>query len=143
MNSGTSTDIQQIDSVDNGFNANDKDGTLSTSMDRIKGNLNLNHEAGIAPHLSITNWTSGIIRPLSSKPKATWTRINRMDFGLSGFTKALTLPTLGKRDSMNEATTCPCDEKGRLVVKRGKVDANGTINDDVLTGVEVHPCREQ
>ena len=60
-----------------------------------------------------------------------------------GFTKALTLPTLGKRDSMNEATTCPCDEKGRLVVKRGKVDTNGTINDDVLTGVEVHPCREQ
>ena len=85
VNSGIGTDIQQIDSVDNGFNANDKDGTLSTSMDRIKGNSNLNHEAGIAPHLSITNWASGIIGPLSSKPKATWTRINRMDFGLSGF----------------------------------------------------------
>lgn len=85
VNSGIGTDIQQIDSVDNGFNANDKDGTLSTSMDRIKGNSNLNHEAGIAPHLSITNWASGIIGPISSKPKATWTRINRMDFGVSGF----------------------------------------------------------
>lgn len=66
-----------------------------------------------------------------------------MDFGLSGFTKALTSPTLGKRDSMNEATACLCDEKGRLVVKRGKVDTDGTINDGVLAGVQVHPCWEQ
>lgn len=33
------------------------------------------------------------------KAKGTWTRINRMDFGLGGFSKAIMLPGLGKRES--------------------------------------------
>lgn len=43
--------------------------------------------------------TSNLIGPSNSKPKGTWTRINRMDFGLSGFTKSITLPGLGKRET--------------------------------------------
>lgn len=35
----------------------------------------------------------------SYKPKGTWIRINRMDFGLSGFSKSITLPGLGKRET--------------------------------------------
>ena len=31
------------------------------------------------------------------KPKSTWTRFNRMDFGLGGLSKALMLPARGKR----------------------------------------------
>ncbi|KAK7841097.1 uncharacterized protein CFP56_015777 [Quercus suber] len=38
------------------------------------------------------------IGPSQLKPKSTWTRINRMDFGLGGFTNSITLPGLGKRD---------------------------------------------
>lgn len=34
-----------------------------------------------------------------TRPKSIWTRFNRMDFGLSGFTKSLVLPTLGKREA--------------------------------------------
>ena len=41
---------------------------------------------------------SDLIGPSNYKPKGTWTRTNRMDFGLSGFTKAITLPGLGKRE---------------------------------------------
>ena len=38
------------------------------------------------------------------KPKSTWTRFNRMDFGLGGLSKALMLPARGKRinDSVME-----------------------------------------
>ena len=39
------------------------------------------------------------IGPIHLKPKNTWTRMNKMDFGLSGFTKSITLPSLGKRDA--------------------------------------------
>ena len=34
--------------------------------------------------------------PSNFKPKGTWTRINRMEFGLGGLTKAITIPGLGK-----------------------------------------------
>lgn len=37
--------------------------------------------------------------PSNFKPKGTWTRINRMEFGLGGLTKAITIPGLGKRIS--------------------------------------------
>ena len=43
-------------------------------------------------------------RPSISMPKTTWTRINRMDFGLGGLTKALTLPSLGKRDTRTDSS---------------------------------------
>ena len=46
-----------------------------------------------------SNTTSDIVGPSNSKPKGTWTRINRMDFGLGGLTKAIIIPRLGKRDS--------------------------------------------
>lgn len=36
------------------------------------------------------------------KPKSTWTRINRMDFGLGGLSKAFMLPTSGKRSNEPE-----------------------------------------
>ena len=42
------------------------------------------------------------IGPIHLKPKNTWTRMNRMDFGLSGFTKSITLPGLGKRDTRKD-----------------------------------------
>lgn len=37
--------------------------------------------------------------PSTSRPKTTWIRINRMDFGLSGLARAITLPSLGKKDT--------------------------------------------
>ncbi|KAK9985944.1 hypothetical protein SO802_030895 [Lithocarpus litseifolius] len=40
--------------------------------------------------------TPNLIGPSNPKPKGTWTRINRMDFGLSEFTKSFTLPGLGR-----------------------------------------------
>ncbi|KAK9985251.1 hypothetical protein SO802_030202 [Lithocarpus litseifolius] len=36
------------------------------------------------------------------KPKSTWTRFNRMEFGFGGLARAITLPTLGKRDMRDD-----------------------------------------
>ena len=35
--------------------------------------------------------------PNNLKPKSTWTRFNQMDFGFGGLSKALLLPTRGKK----------------------------------------------
>ena len=53
----------------------------------------------------------------NTKPKTTWTQFNRMEFGLGGLARAITLPTLGKRD-MSYAIGEQVDENEN---KRGKV----------------------
>ena len=51
------------------------------------------------------DWAPDCNGPSVLKTQAKWTRFNRMDFGLSGITKALYLPTLGKRGmDLNKAT---------------------------------------
>ena len=49
--------------------------------------------------LNMLTSSPDVIGPGNYKPKGTWTRINKMNFGLGGFTKAIMLPGLGKRDS--------------------------------------------
>lgn len=58
--------------------------------------------------------------PSSSMPKTTWTRINRMDFGLGGLARAITLPSLGKRDT--RAISSRQNEEHET--KRGRVEGN-------------------
>ena len=77
--------------------------------------------------------------PLQPKPKITWTRMNRMDFGLSGLTKSITLPGLGKRDT-REREGLQNEEQN---AKRGRLSDEEKTKDDVSAGVESHPCREQ
>ena len=128
--SGIGTDIQQCDE---GVGHN-TDGTLSPLMDEIKGDSSLNKEAGIASIISTSNRVATSIGPSLSKPKATWTRMNRMDFGLSGFTMALNLPTLGKRDSASGGIVSLDYEQENLGVKRGKVDREENFNVDESAG---------
>ena len=75
------------------------------------------------------------------RPKSTWTRINRMDFGLGGFTKNLVLPTLGKREAPQNVTPNLEVSHAAPSLKRGKFDE---VNiDEISAGVESHPCRKQ
>ena len=55
-----------------------------------------------------------------TKPKSTWTRINRMDFGLGEISRALKLPTLGKRNSRPEVGEGSEADYDKRVVKCGK-----------------------
>ena len=75
-------------------------------------------------------------RPSSFRPKTTWTRINRMDFRLGGLAKAITLPSLGKRDT--RATSSGHNEEHET--KRGRVEGNVV---DILAGMDNHPCWKQ
>ena len=78
-------------------------------------------------------------RPIHLKPKNTWIRMNIMDFGLSGFTKSITLPGLGKRD-VREKQGMQIEEQ---TLKKGRLSTKEETKDDVSAGVESHPCREQ
>ena len=75
------------------------------------------------------------------RPKSIWTRINRMDFGLGGFTKNLVLPTLGKREAPQNVRPNLDVSHAAPSLKRGKLDE---VNiDEISAGVESHPCRKQ
>ena len=54
--------------------------------------------------LNILNSPMGleVPRPSSVKSKSMWTRINRMDFGLGGLARAISISRLGKRDLSDE-----------------------------------------
>ncbi|KAK9998160.1 hypothetical protein SO802_017763 [Lithocarpus litseifolius] len=89
--------------------------------------------------LALDNDTNG---PIFSKPKPTWTRINRMDFGLGGLARALTLPSVGKRDTCTNSSAQDEDyqsKKGR-VEDRSNVEGSDT---EISAGVDSHPCRKQ
>lgn len=73
------------------------------------------------------------------KPKSTWTRFNRMEFGPGGLARAITLPTLGKRD-MRDDVGEQVDENEH---KRGKVVNEEGVSDDLSMGVDNHLCRKQ
>ena len=89
------------------------------------------------PGINLSNLDqTGSLQP---KPKITWTRMNRMDFGLSGLTKSITLPSLGKRDT-REREGLQNEEQN---AKRGRLSDEEKTKDDVSAGVESHPCREQ
>ena len=74
-------------------------------------------------------------------PKSTWTRINRMDFGLGGFTKNLVLPMLGKREASQIVTPNLDLSHAAPSLKRRKYDEFNI--DEISAGVESHLSRKQ
>ena len=67
---------------------------------------------------------------------------HRMDFGLGGLTKALTLPSLGKRDIRTKSS----DQDEDHQTKKGRVEVRGSVEGsdaEISTGVDSHPCRKQ
>ena len=77
--------------------------------------------------------------PLTTRPKTTWTRINRIDFGLGGLARAITLPSLGKRD-VKETSSGQFEEHEAKRVRVLNEEDNFV---DISAGVDNHPCREK
>ena len=78
----------------------------------------------------------------ASKPKSSWTRFQRMDFGLGSLQQML-LPSNGKRPM-------PVDFDGNQIfkgdegrVKRGKLENGEAFVFERSAGVDDHPCWEQ
>ena len=83
-----------------------------------------------------------MVGPGPVKPKSTWTRFNQTDFGLGGLSKAMQLPTRGKRGSVYTREEKLCDHADFREPKRGKVGDGDVVGTILSAGVESHPCRE-
>ena len=81
--------------------------------------------------------------PCNLKPKSTWTRINQMDFGLGGLSKALLLPTRGKRRSESNREEEQHENIDIREAKHVKVVGGDDVENTISTGVESHPFQEQ
>ena len=101
------------------------------------------HEEKFRLETGTVDQVSGLHGLGLTKPKSTWTRINRMDFGFGEISKAFKLPTLGKRNSKLDAGEGTEADSETRVVKRGKEGQYDIDFDDISAGVEIHPCREQ
>ena len=77
------------------------------------------------------------------KPKSTWIRINRMDFGLGGLSRALMLPTCGKRSTKSELEEGQREVLGGRETKCVRVRSKDVSYNIISAGVASHPCREQ
>lgn len=141
----TALEVQKDGHVNVGMGDNVSSGVSTDVAEEFKGDATSNKECECDNVTSFPNDTraSESSGPRLSKAQGTWTPLNRMDFGLSDFTKALNLPTIGKRDPvLGKGTT------GRIfheeqIVKRGRFDSSSTVDDDILAVVVNHPCRKQ
>ena len=86
--------------------------------------------------LDISSLSSGMSGPTNVNPKGSWTRVNRINFGLGGFSKTIILPGLGKRES-REPYEGQAEEQ---ICKKGKLNSDDENNDHGSVGVESHPC---
>ena len=77
--------------------------------------------------------------PSTTKPKTTWTFINRMDIGLGGSARTISLPPLGERE-VRETSSGQTEEHE---TKRGRVLNEEDNVVDISAGVDSHPCRKQ
>uniref|UniRef100_A0A7N2MUN9 DUF4283 domain-containing protein n=1 Tax=Quercus lobata TaxID=97700 RepID=A0A7N2MUN9_QUELO len=77
--------------------------------------------------------------PSFVKPKSTWTRINRMDFGLGGLARAIEISGLGKRE-LSDGEIGQYKEQRNKRSKQDEVEGSFV---DTSAGVNSHPCREQ
>ena len=99
-------------------------------------------EEMIGSKYSRLNQEEGKAVPNNLKPKSTWTKINRMDFGLERLSKALMLPTYRKRSNdSNQERQCEVIETREA--KHGRVGSRDDIDNIISAGVESHPCWEQ
>ena len=64
-----------------------------------------------------------------------------MDFELSGFTKNLVLPMLGKKEAPHNAMPNLDGSQPAPSLKRGRIDEANI--DEISMGVESHPCWKQ
>ena len=66
-----------------------------------------------------------------------------MDFGLGGLSKALMLPTRGKRNNDSVLEEEQCEILGSRETKRVRVGNGDDVDNVISTGVESHPCWKQ
>ena len=140
-NKGFDTDFKGVDIACIKDNSNVGQGVDKVIEAVIRDNVDLSKES--SPVQPVVRWASKGVGPSSSQIQGKWTRLNRMDFGLCGITKALNLPILGKRGTYLRTKMDISLGQEEQLVKRGKFNESSAKEDDILAGVVSHPCREQ
>ena len=105
----------------------------------LDGKASENHVMGLSAFVDIKGVTSIGLNAI--KPKSSWTRFNRMDFGLGGLQKVL-LPSIGKRHIPSEFENNQNSQGEEVRVKRGKLENMEATVFERAAGVDDHPCRE-
>lgn len=142
-NKGMRPDFQRVDTGRfEGLN-DVGEGADMTDVEVCRDELALNRESS-HEHVT-TNWASEDVGPTTTQASSKWIRLNRMDFGLNGFTKAFNLPALGKRSSSLGIETESSSEQKDHAVNCGRFlgSVSNVSEDDISVGVVSHLCREQ
>ena len=103
------------------------EGRTNSMIDEVQRHVHLNNTKTMVES-----------RPSSIKPKNTWTRITRVDFGLGGLAKGIALPGLGKRE-LRDGEVRQHEEQN---IERSKIVEEEGNFVDISAGVDSHPCRE-
>ena len=137
-NKGIDIDFKGVDIACIEDNSNVGQGADNVTIVVFRDNLNLNKES--SPMQSVVRWASEGVGPSSSQTQGKWTRLNQMEFGLSGITKAFNLPTLGKRGSYLGTETDNSLGQEEQAVKCGRFNESSARETDISAGVVSYPC---
>ena len=140
---GIIPDSQQIGLRNKGGTTNVNSGADTNIVGEDNGDTNLTIMGSMADTGLKAEWAPDCNGPSVLKTQAKWTRFNLMDFVLSGVTKALYLPTLGKRGVQLNKSTGLNTLQEEHNAKRGRFDSDNTDVNDTAVWVVDHPCREQ
>lgn len=139
----TVLEVQKDGHVNVGMGDNVSSGVSTDVAEEFKGDSTSNKNCDDVTSFPNDIWASESSGPRLSKAQEMWPRLNCMDFGLSDFTKALNLPTIGKRDPVLGKGTAGRIFYEEQTVKHGRFDRSSTVDNDISVGVVDHPCRKQ
>lgn len=135
-NHGIDTGIQQNCPKDKGVQDVNDANSIPKILDGVSNNSNSNSTTLLDSH------GDGQSGPKLPKPKATWTRIIRMDYGLGDIIRAAEGPFLVKRGSAHNVKN-PIMDMEEDVQRATKHEKVTQIFDDISPGLDLHLYREQ
>ena len=143
VDSSTIPDPQPFANIDDRVNDTNKESDGAKLMVTDKENL-ISKSDGIATQLLDEGEQTGVRSgPNLLRPKSTWVRINRMEYGSSLHEKPSNQTTLGKRGNMMSEESVMCGDDEMQIFKRGKMEAQASFDGQISAGVVDHPCQKQ
>ena len=126
--------------VNAAINANEDDKVSLLPLNEA-GNQNLNFVANGKSNMDNSRFDHAEANP--NRPKPTWTRLNRMDYGPVVSSNNNLKSIVGKRGLEDFLYEDNSREAEPTYSKRSKGDKEDGKPDNTTAGMDDHPCREQ